>query len=93
MSSEHHKWEPEEDVQDTCRRVVEIIIADENPEVDNLKEVDIPEHIQEKLEKQRAAEAASAVCLFFLHALLICSRHRRVRPACQQLKTSKVLAA
>ena len=57
--SEHHKWEPEEDVQTTCRRLVEIIIRDEDGH-DNYKELDIPEHVVSAIEKVNLEEASNA---------------------------------
>eukprot|EP00911_Craspedida_sp_UC1_P002788 UC1_evm1s2039 len=44
---EYHKWEKQEDVWDSCHDVIQMLIDDEQPGVDNLRLVDIPKEFTE----------------------------------------------
>lgn len=59
LDRELHKWEPEEDVKTVCERLVGILINDE-PDVDNLKELEIPAHVQQALHAADRAETDQA---------------------------------
>lgn len=56
---ELHKWEPEEDVRDACEHVVQVLIQDEEELVENLHEMEVPEHVASVIEDVRVSRQSS----------------------------------
>lgn len=57
---EHHKWEPESDVQDACEQVVQLLIQEEHELVaGDLRQVDVPEKFVTAIEATKVRVVGS----------------------------------
>jgi len=52
---ELHKWEPEEDVRESCEQVVDVLLQEEGELADNLGVLDVPESVASALEDVRVS--------------------------------------
>lgn len=55
---EYHKWEKEAENERVIMNLIDILIADEPAEHlgSNLKEIDVPDHLQKQFDEEEKAE-------------------------------------
>lgn len=60
---ELHKWEPEEDVRESCEQVVDVLLQEEGELADNLGVLDVPKSVASALEDVRVSRIQVWVAL------------------------------